>query len=35
VPMGYLKRPRSLEQLSQVIQRVEDHLGYLSPSDRR
>ncbi len=35
VPMGYLKRPRSLEQLSQVIQRVEDHLGYLSSSDRR
>jgi hypothetical protein len=35
VPMGYLKRPRSLEQLSQAIQRVEDHLGYLSSSDRR
>jgi hypothetical protein len=35
VPMGYLQRPRSLEQLSQVIQGIEEHLGYLSSSDRR
>lgn len=35
VPMGYLKRPRSLEQLPQVIQKIEEHLGYLSSSDRR
>jgi hypothetical protein len=35
VPMGYLQRPRSLEQLSQAIRGIEEHLGYLSPSDHR